>query len=181
MTPELICKLRDGSQEAFKTIYLHYYGSVENFLFSLLRSREEAEETAQDVFMTLWEKRERLDPSHNIRSFIYTTARNAALNLFDRRKVMDRFSKMAPVPINDETTSEDMLIARETELLIRLVVARMPKTRRRIFELNHYENMDNTEIAEKLGISKANVANHLALARKDIREVIRMLILLLLV
>ncbi len=172
MTPDLICRLRDGSQDAFKTIYLHYYGSISKFLFSLLRSKEEAEEIAQDVFMTLWEKRERLDPSHSIRSYIYTIARNAALNLFDRRKVLDRFSQMGHVPAYDDITSEDILIARETELLVKLVVQRMPKMRRQIFELNRYEDMDNTAIAEKLGISKANVANHLALARKDIRDVI---------
>lgn len=172
ITPNLIEQLRSGSQQAFKTIYIHYYGSLEKFLFALLRSKQEAEEMAQDVFMKVWEKRESLDPSQNIKSFIYTVARNAALNLFDHRKVVDRHSRTAEFSLNEETTSEDILIARETELLIKIVVGRMPKIRRMIFELHHYDNMDNSAIAERLGISKTNVANHIALARKDIKKVI---------
>lgn len=180
VTEELISRLRSGSQEAFKTVYIHYYGSLERFLFSLLRSKEESEEMAQDVFMTIWEKREQLDPSKNIKSFIYTIARNSVMNLFDHRKVLDRYARTANVPVNDDITSEDILIAQETELLIELAVARMPRMRRRIFELNRYEDMDNASIADRLGISKANVANHLALARKDIKEILALFLLFIL-
>ena len=55
VTVELLEALRDGDHEAYKTVYLHYRGPIENFLYKLLRSREEAEEIAQHVFMTLWE------------------------------------------------------------------------------------------------------------------------------
>lgn len=180
MTPDLISQLRSGSQEAFRIVYMHYYGPLEKFLFSLLRSREESREMAQDVFMTVWEKRAQLNPSHNIKSFIYTVARNAAMNLFDHRKVLDKFSRTANVPLNDEVTSEDILIARETELLIKIVIDRMPKMRRRIFELHHYDNLDHNAIAEKLSISRTNVANHLLLARRDIKEVVYLFALFLL-
>lgn len=45
VTVELLEALRDGDHEAYKTVYLHYRGPIENFLYKLLRSREEAEES----------------------------------------------------------------------------------------------------------------------------------------
>ena len=53
VTPELLEALRDGSHEAFQTVYVHYRGPIENFLYRLLRSREEAEEIVQNVFMAV--------------------------------------------------------------------------------------------------------------------------------
>lgn len=94
VTVELLEALRDGDHEAYKTVYLHYRGPIENFLYKLLRSREEAEEIAQHVFMTLWERRAELDPSKNIRTLLYTIARNAVVNLFKRQRVFEKYQKM---------------------------------------------------------------------------------------
>lgn len=72
VTPELLGSLRDGSHEVFQTVYVHYRGPIENFLYRLLRSREEAEEIVQNVFMVLWERRAELDPAKNIKTLLYT-------------------------------------------------------------------------------------------------------------
>jgi len=177
ITPEITFELKCGNEEAFKTVYVHYYNSIQKFLFSLLRSKEESEEITQDVFMTLWEKREQIDPASNIKSFIYTIARNAAMNFFDRQKVIERFSRTVIINESDDITSEDIFIAQETELLIKLIVTNMPKTRRVVFEMSQYQNMDHEAIATTLGISKLNVANHLAHARKEIKGIIALFLL----
>lgn len=177
ITPEIILQLRNGNQEAFKTIYLHYYNSVKNFLYSLLQSKDESEEMTQDVFMMLWEKRETIDPSKNIKSLVYTIARNAAMNFFDHQKVIDRFSRTVLPDELDNNTSEEILIAQETELIIKLVIANMPEKRRTVFEMSYYKNMDNETIASTMGISKFNVANHLAHARRDIKKAISLFLL----
>jgi len=107
VTVELLEALRDGDHEAYKTVYLHYRGPIENFLYKLLRSREEAEEIAQHVFMTLWERRAELDPTLYDRTecggqFVQTPAgfreipENAGprrTGSSDRRRPVDRAGK----------------------------------------------------------------------------------------
>ena len=114
VTVELLEALRDGDHEAYKTVYLHYRGPIENFLYKLLRSREEAEEIAQHVFMTLWERRAELDPSkisvpysirsHGMRWSICSNASGFSRNTrkcrtpgeqgsSDRRRPVDRAGK----------------------------------------------------------------------------------------
>lgn len=180
ITPELVSLLCEGSEDAFRTIYLHFYRSIEGFLFSLLRSKEESEDMAQDIFMSIWNKRSQIDPEKNIRSFIYRIAMNSVINSMNHRKVSQKYTDIAKKADNyNEVTSEDLFIAQETELLIELTVSKMPKIRRMVFELSHYEKLDNSAIADKLSISKANVANHLVQARRDIKKVLTMICILL--
>ena len=173
VTVELLEALRDGDHEAYKTVYLHYRGPIENFLYKLLRSREEAEEIAQHVFMTLWERRAELDPSKNIRTLLYTIARNAVVNLFKRQRVFEKYQKMQDPGEQDLLTGEDLLIAQEKELLIELAVKNMPPMRRKIFEMSRQQNLSHEEIAQHLDTSKHNVENHLSQALKKIKRTLK--------
>ncbi len=76
--------VRRGDHQAYKAVYMYYRGPIQHFLYGLLRSREEAEEISQHVFLVLWEKRGSLDVSKNIRTLLYTIARNAVMNLYKR-------------------------------------------------------------------------------------------------
>ena len=180
ITPGLLKCLREGDHEAYRTVYMHYSTPLTHFLTALTRSVEEAKEITQDVFVKLWEKRESVDPGRNIRTYLYTMAKNAVMNHFDHNQVKQRFQQSAFVADNQANyASDEILIARETEILIELAVSRMPKKRREVFELSRKEGMSNEMIAQKLHLSKETVAAHLSYARKDIREVIALLLLFL--
>lgn len=176
ITPELLGLLRKGDHAAFKTVYIHYYAPIESFLFRLLRSHDEAEEICQNVFLVLWERRAELDPSRNIKTLLYTIAKNAVMNLFKHQKVLQKYHQQHTHDDLDSLTGEDILIAQEKELLAEITVRNMPPMRRRIFEMSRYENMSNDAIAQELGMSKENVANHLSQARKDIKKVLSILL-----
>ena len=169
-----------GDDSAFREVYLHYFDAVADFLEVLTKSQADAEEITQDVFVALWEKRDRIDPSKNIRGYIYTYAHNAVLNYFKHKKVEGKYLQFAANDVRRYETSDDIVIARETELVIRIAVERMPAQRRRIFEMSRFEGVSNDDIALQLGISKNTVENHITTAVKDIRKVLSMLAFFLL-
>lgn len=170
ITAKLLGELRDGDHEAYNVVYRHYRDSIVNFLFKLLRSREDAEEIAQNVFMALWERRAELDPQKNIRTLLYTIARNAVMNQFKRQKVFEKYLKLSDADDTESLTAEDILIARERELLIEFTVGKMPSKRRKIYEMSRRENLSNEDIAQRLDTSRQNVANHLSQALRQIRH-----------
>ena len=163
--------LRQGDHQAYKTVYLYYRGPIQRFLFGLLRSREEAEEISQHVFLVLWEKRADLDASKNIRTLLYAIARNAVMNLYKRLSVIDRYQKKQDMDERDHQTAEDILIAREDELLMDSAVKRLAPMQRKVFEMVRRDNLSHDQIAEQLNISKQNVANHLSQALKKMKQV----------
>ena len=170
--------LREGDHDAFREVYLHYATPIRDFLALLTRSTDQAEEITQEVFVQVWEKRERINPSRSIKGYLYTIARNSALNLFEQQKVRSRYAASPLSRPEDYYASDEILIADETRLLIEIAVSRMPEQRRRVFELSRHEELKSTEIAERLGISRHTVDNHLAAAKKDIRELLSLFLLL---
>lgn len=170
ITVKLLGELRDGDHEAYNVVYRHYRDLIVNFLFKLLRSREDAEEIAQNVFMALWERRAELDPEKNVRTLLYTIARNAVMNQFKRQKVFEKYRKQSAADDTESLTAEDILIARERECLIEITVGKMPSKRRKIYEMSRQENLSNEDIAQRLDTSRQNVANHLSQALRQIRH-----------
>lgn len=173
VTTELLEALRGGDHEAYNVVYVQYREMIGNYLCKLLQSREEAEEIAQNVFMTLWERRSELDPSRNIRTLLYTVARNAVMNQFKRRQVLRKYEKSNDPDDTENLTAEDILIAREHELLVEHTVENMPEMRRKIFEMSRRHHMSHEDIAQHLDTSKHNVANHLSQALKQIKHIFR--------
>lgn len=169
--------LRRGDHEAYKNVYLHYIDPVIEFLKMLTKSDCDAEEIAQDVFVSLWEKRDKIDPQKNIRGYIYTYARNEALNYFKRKKVENKYLHFTGNEAKFYESSDDIIVARETEILIRIAIDRMPSRRKEIFEMSRFEGLPNEKIAERLDISKNTVENHLTHANRDIRKLLYLLLL----
>lgn len=73
---------------------------------------------------------------------------------------------------DDVATPEEVFFAREISLLVEIAVNEMPVQRRRIYILSREKGMSNSDIAEKLGISKKSVENQLSLALQELRKLI---------
>lgn len=171
ITPEMLGKLREGDYEVYNRIFFKYYAPVKNFLSALAGSREDAEEICQEVFANLWTSRSRINPDKNIRAYLYTIARHESYDYLRKKNILDTsFTN----EWNEEATgsSEDLVIAQETELLIRLAVNRMSPQRKKIFEMSRIQGLSNEEIALTLGITKNAVEKHITFALKDIKEVL---------
>jgi RNA polymerase sigma-70 factor (ECF subfamily) len=156
-----------------QTIYIHFKTPLVHFLVSLLKDKQEAEDIAQETFITLWENRETLDSRRNVRSLLFVIARNKVINLFNRNQVGKHYAtEVERTGTEPSANSEDELIAQETELLIDLVVNRMPEMRRDVFALSYYQGLSNNEISERLNMSKENVANHIARAKRELKKIL---------
>lgn len=169
-------KISMGEEGAFRTLFNIYYPKVLAFITCIVKEQSDAEDIAQDIFVKIWERREML-PDHvtSLTGYIYRMSRNAALNKLRRSANMQYVSELDQHASDysesaSGTEIENEYYAREKALFIRLVVNRMPKQRRLIFEMSRYHGLDNQSIADILHISKKTVENHLSLALKELRE-----------
>lgn len=170
ITPILLKNLRDGDSAAFEVLMLHYLDPLVKFLTVLTGEVYKAEEAAQETFIILWENRQKIDPEKNIKSYIYTIAKRTSITHY--RNLAKQEQIMSDVPqLEYSQTGEDDLIMRETELLIEIIIAKMPTLRKKAYELSE-QGLTNEEIAKKLNITKQAVAVHLSRARQQIKDTI---------
>ncbi|GHV00069.1 DNA-directed RNA polymerase sigma-70 factor [Bacteroidia bacterium] len=173
----LIDRLRAGDNDAFESIFMEYFERIKHFIYLLVKSRDVAEDLAQDIFVTLWENKEKIDPAKNFNAFMYTMTKNAVFNYIKSLNVRNKYSGSLSIQWHniDHSSPESIIVAKETELLISLATSHMPKQRKRIFEMSRNERLRNEEIASKLNISRNAVEKQLRLAMSDIRNVVTLL------
>lgn len=104
------------------------------------------------------------------KAFLFTTARNAAIDLFRRRRgqAHEELSELAALPVLDEAPGAGETLEREQRLeaLLEAMLA-LPERCRQVMMLRHLDGLAYKEIAVRLGISPETVKVHMIKGLKD--------------
>ena len=118
-----------------------------------------------------------LIPQYNqqLQILSFPCLQNAAYRHIERALLFKNYQqkqaeKVVSTPENNET--DDKIQLRELELLVAMVVEKMPPQRKKIYKMSRESGMSSDEIAQTLGINKRTVENHLSQALTDIRKVL---------
>ena len=169
---DLLRNFRNGDVEAFRVIYEKWRKPVFLFLKKMIGSEEDARDITQDVFSALWEMKEQIDTSKDIKSLIYLIARRITSNHLRKLRSHDLYLSNYEFNPEDSTDLQSIVIEKEIKLLTQYALETMPATQRRVFELNFYNGLSNTQISEELQISNGSVRVHLHEARKCIKNIL---------
>lgn len=108
------------------------------------------------------------DGVDNPRAFLYTTARNIALDINRHLKHANRHSQSAAqddcVERCDECSPERITLARERARLLAAAVEKLPQRQRQALVLNRLHGLSYGEIAARTGASKSEVSRQIARA-----------------
>ncbi|MGN0048955.1 MAG: RNA polymerase sigma-70 factor [Bacteroides sp.] len=175
----LINRLSQGDHAAFNAIFTQAYLKVYSFALGFLKNTFDAEDVAQTVFTNLWVKRQTLDRIINLDSYLFIMTRNAIMN-----QIISYHNYHLDLSDIDDVASTDCSIekdfeAKELQLYIELLVEKMPPQRQQVYRLSREQGKTIAEIAEIMQLKKKTVENHLNLALKEIRKLIKIFILLL--
>lgn len=161
----------------FETIFKTHYSSVKHFIFFLLKSEQDAEDLAQDVFTRLWSKPEIWSNQEESNGYIFTTARNVTLNFIKHKKLEQHYQEeqIQENLIKELCVSEDPLnpiYHDELQLILDLALNRLPTRRKMIFEMSRLNGMSNQEIASTLNISVRTVEHQIYLTLQELKKII---------
>jgi len=176
MEQQTLEALRDGKHKAFEDVFTAYYNKIKYFINGLVKSEADSEELTQDIFVKLWINRISIDPKKTFNAYIYIVARNAAFN-FLKHKIVESSYLENYTELNEVADSEQMIFAKEINLLVELTVGKMPIQRKTIYQLSRDQDLSNDEIALKLGITKKTVENQLSLALQELRRIIHVFLI----
>lgn len=124
----------------------------------------------QDAFISLWEKRETIDTSRPVKSYITTIIHHKCHNhLRDTRKFNPDMLGIENLLELQEIVQTDYLVAAELEAAIKAAIDELPEKCREIFLLNRYENLKYHEIAEQLQLSQKTVEAQMSKALQHLR------------
>lgn len=167
----IIKKFKEGDAAAFDAIYHKYSKKLYNFAYGLLKDPDSAGEMVQEVFVTLWEKRNQVDITFSFENYIFTIAYNSIRKFFRKKsmenKVKDYLLKNSPEVIE---SIDGSIIYNELLELANKTIEKLPPKRKTVYKLSRHEGMRIKEIASRLNISTRTAENHLAKALKFLKE-----------
>ena len=167
----ILLSLKKGSHRAFEKVFTFYYSKVSTFILGYVKTLSDAEELAQGIFVMLWQNHTNINPEKSFDSYLYTIAKNKALNFLKRQNASKTIIEVqAPTLLSH--SPEEEYIALENALLIEMFVEKMPAQRRKIYQLRQ-TGFTNEEIAEELGTTKRNVESQASLALKELRSAVK--------
>ena len=159
---DLVPLIQKGTKSAYQELYERYAPRIYQFALSYLRDELDAEGLVQDVFLILWERREKLDSNKNIKAFIFKIAINSIYDLIRRRNIEHAFKDFTQAHEKTQTDTTWHTVIWE-EMLVNLddLIKKMPEQRRKIFQMSREKGLSNDEISKELNLSKRTVENQL--------------------
>lgn len=165
---KLMNLLRAGDRVAYAEIYERYVFILLNHAYNKTRSREEAKDIVQEVFTTLWVKRESLEVS-NLAGYLFTSIRNIFLNQIAHQAVQDKYLQSMELFAANSEIPDHLIRERQLTAIIEREIAALPPKMREVFELSRKEHLSHKEIAERLGISEQTVSKQVTNALRILR------------
>ena len=168
---EIRTRLAAGDSSALEMIWTHYASDLFGYLVSLLCSRHDAEDTLQDVFVTLARKREAVAGARHLKPYLFRVARNVALN---------RIKKIRRMRARDHDYVADWLVLekdggegrnQETRDL-EAALATLPEKQRTVVVLKFYRGQTFREIGEMLGISENTAGSRYRYGMEKLRTLL---------
>nr|WP_321411964.1 RNA polymerase sigma-70 factor [uncultured Carboxylicivirga sp.] len=166
----LVDKLHGGDMDAFDLIFDKYGNRLFAFAISYLKSKEEAEELVQDVFLKLWENKSKLKKESSLKSYLFTIAYHKMCNLFRQKQQHDKYILSEEYKKEGTINLEEQIEFKETLNEIDKIIDLLPQRQKQIFIKSRKEGKSSREIAEELQISPATVDNQISTALKFLRK-----------
>ncbi len=157
---------------AFDAIYNKYCHRLFKFVLLYLKQEEDAEEIVQEVFIKIWNSRNKIDVYASFKSFLFTIAYNETMSLL-RKRVTEAKSREYLKSIQQIETSEqviDELQYKELDNRVQASLQQLTPRQKEIFILSREEGLTHKEIAERLNISESTVNNHLVSTLKFLKS-----------
>lgn len=167
---EVLLRMMQGDESAFTIIYRHYHASLYIYLLRFCKIPSLSEDLVHDVFLKIWEIRERIDPQQSFSGYLYRIARNHVIKTIeklatDKQLREQLFNQLnTPGPIQPE----QMVRTKEYDRLFQEALIRMPQQRLKVFKLCRQEGKSYDEVAFELGISRNAVKKHMVLSMRFI-------------
>jgi RNA polymerase sigma-70 factor, ECF subfamily len=180
---QLMLDVKAGDEQSFELLLRRYRTPLVNFLYRMVRSREQAEDLAQEVFIRVYRARDEYVPSAKFTTWLFRIATNLALNsLRDHRHQKLEISMDAPLVADVEDgdekpfevadkhpSVEQQLVEEDRKNMIRHAIEKLPEKQRAAVLLHKYQELDYAEIAKILSCSESALKSLLFRAYETLR------------
>lgn len=177
---ELIKRLKQKEPWAFKELVELYQDRVINTCYRFLFNREDAEDAAQEVFITAHQALSSFKETAALSTWLYRIAVNRSIDMIRKKKRKKRFAPVKSllgleeegkeVPAPEHHNPRDTMEQGERMQILQEAIDSLPENQRVVFTLSKCDDMGNKEIAGVMGLTLSSVESLMHRAKKNLRK-----------
>jgi RNA polymerase sigma-70 factor (ECF subfamily) len=194
---ELLTRLRDGDEEAFRMLVARYNATLLRVARLHVRDRQAAEEVVQETWLAVVKGLERFEERSSLKTWLFRILTNRAKTRGERESRSLPFSALAAAavesdepavdadrfqgpdgaapggwaapPASWETIPDERLLSQETLGRVAAAIDALPPAQREVIRLRDVEGWDSDEVCALLDLSQGNQRVLLHRARSKVR------------
>jgi len=165
----LLLGIASGDELSYTKLVEKYWQKVLQHALSFVKSYPVAEELTQDIFIQIWEKRNKLSEVNSFENYLFIVSRNLIISHI-RKKLIETDS------LKDQKLQElffkpdEQYEFQELVKILNEGAALLQEPRRSIFLLSRMEGKDTEYISKELGLATRTVRWHLLQALNFLRN-----------
>jgi RNA polymerase sigma factor (sigma-70 family) len=163
---------RTGDEKAYTSLMQNFANPLFRYGIRFVANGDFIKDCIQDVFFELWNRRERINHTESVKSYLFKALRlrifreqsnwNYAESLNDNYEFIIEFDV--------ETCLIEVESSAEIKLKLEKILNSLPRRQKEILYLRFYEGMDQDRIAQVMGLNRQSVYNLLHEAINSLRK-----------
>ena len=152
----------------FEMLFKEHYNTLANYAYSILKSKENAEDVVQDVFVKLWQNTPDVITTPQVKFYLVTATKNSCISFLRRHagKTFVQPEDAHLAQVEDPARKDEQDITN----IINKALATLPPQCMAVFKLSRFGKLTYQQIADELGISVKTVENHMGKALRIMRD-----------
>ena len=161
---------RGGEINSFRPLFDYFYAPLCEYAYQILKDKVDAEEVVLDLFIFIWKNADRVNIGKSIRSYLFISVRNRALN--HMRHLKPEFLEEGfDAPVLDPALTD--IDIKDISAVIMAALETLPERGRQVWNMKRNDNKTNAQIAEELGVSEKTVEADVTKIRKLLHIIVK--------
>jgi RNA polymerase sigma-70 factor (ECF subfamily) len=175
----LLSLVKQNDHRAFEMIFDRYWYRMYRYAFAVIRSREDAEEIVQDLFASLWLKREEL-AILNLSHYLFVAVKRRIIDRARSQFTKAKYWEYCKNHISGyDTSTEETVVYNDLTDQLEAAIRALPEKSQLIFRLNRFEGRSVSEISKSLKLSERAIEYHITRSLEHLRMHLRNFTLML--
>ncbi|GAA4799317.1 RNA polymerase sigma-70 factor [Olivibacter ginsenosidimutans] len=167
---ELFCLLADhDDHKAFTTIYDRYWKKLFLVAAKRLDCLEDAEEVVQDIFVSLWNRRQKIQLQTTLSNYLAVSIKYKIINTFSKYHNQQQYIDALLQTSTVDNSTQEWLAFEELQEQLAKTIHDLPEKCRLVYQLSRDHGFSQKQIAQELQIAEKTVEAHLNKATKTLR------------
>jgi RNA polymerase sigma-70 factor (ECF subfamily) len=171
---ELLNRVSQGDPEAYAVLFRRYFDRIYANAFHFTKSRDLAEDICQEVFIRVWNYREKLLEVDSFEAWLVTITKNFIRNTLKKKVLPVSNEAYLLAYLKDKSPSrQEVMEVKEWENKLYKGIALLPPQMQTAFRLSRFHGLSHEQIARKMNISRVTSQNYIARALLFLRKYVR--------